>query len=104
MQWGLPPAWVGGCAAAAPPLPASAAWWGPLSPGEQSFAPCLVPQVAGVLNLIDLAGSERVKQSGATGQQLKEAQNINKSLSALGEEAGGWGGMFERRDAWSSHA
>jgi hypothetical protein len=38
-----------------------------------------------VLNLIDLAGSERIKESGATGQRLKEAQNINKSLSALGE-------------------
>ncbi|KIY98787.1 Kinesin-1 [Monoraphidium neglectum] len=42
-------------------------------------------KVAGVLNLIDLAGSERIKESGATGQRLKEAQNINKSLSALGD-------------------
>ncbi|VDD90877.1 unnamed protein product [Enterobius vermicularis] len=38
----------------------------------------------GRLNLVDLAGSERVYQSGATGQQLKEAQSINKSLSELG--------------------
>ncbi|VDM49670.1 unnamed protein product [Toxocara canis] len=38
----------------------------------------------GRLNLIDLAGSERVSQSGATGQQLKEAQYINRSLSELG--------------------
>jgi ribosomal protein L44E len=38
-----------------------------------------------VLNLIDLAGSERVKDSGAHGQAMKEAQNINKSLSALGD-------------------
>ncbi|VDN02938.1 unnamed protein product [Thelazia callipaeda] len=36
------------------------------------------------LNLVDLAGSERVSQSGATGQQLKEAQCINRSLSELG--------------------
>uniref|UniRef100_A0A7S1NSE7 Kinesin-like protein n=1 Tax=Eutreptiella gymnastica TaxID=73025 RepID=A0A7S1NSE7_9EUGL len=39
----------------------------------------------GVLQLIDLAGSERLKQSGAEGLQLKEAQHINKSLSALGD-------------------
>lgn len=42
-------------------------------------------RVAGVLHLVDLAGSERVKESGATGQRLKEAQSINKSLSALGD-------------------
>ena len=39
----------------------------------------------GKLNLVDLAGSERVGKSGAAGQALKEAQNINKSLSALGD-------------------
>eukprot|EP01038_Epipyxis_sp_PR26KG_P012420 gene12420-16657_t len=39
----------------------------------------------GKLNLVDLAGSERINKSGATGQALKEAQNINKSLSALGD-------------------
>ncbi|KAK7360418.1 hypothetical protein VNO77_02411 [Canavalia gladiata] len=39
----------------------------------------------GKLSFVDLAGSERVKKSGSTGSQLKEAQSINKSLSALGD-------------------
>eukprot|EP01083_Nonionella_stella_P004248 12268_1 len=39
----------------------------------------------GKLHLIDLAGCERVKKSGVNGNALKEAQNINKSLSALGD-------------------
>jgi len=38
----------------------------------------------GTLNLVDLAGSERVKDSGSEGLRLTEAQNINKSLSNLG--------------------
>ena len=33
---------------------------------------------------MDLAGSEKVKESGSEGKQLIEAQNINKSLSNLG--------------------
>lgn len=36
------------------------------------------------LHLIDLAGSERQKGTGATGERLKEGANINVSLSALG--------------------
>lgn len=39
----------------------------------------------GKLSLIDLAGSERAKKTGATKEQLKEATSINKSLSALGD-------------------
>lgn len=39
----------------------------------------------GSLHLIDLAGSERVDRSEATGDRLREAQHINKSLSALGD-------------------
>jgi hypothetical protein len=34
--------------------------------------------------MIDLAGSERISKTAATGDRLKEAQSINKSLSALG--------------------
>jgi len=41
----------------------------------------------GTLNLVDLAGSERLEKSGAGNDKdrLKETQNINKSLSALGD-------------------
>ncbi len=34
--------------------------------------------------MLSPAGSENQKTSGAVGDQLKEASNINKSLSALG--------------------
>ncbi|XP_062839882.1 kinesin-like protein KIF15 isoform X2 [Anolis carolinensis] len=37
------------------------------------------------LNLVDLAGSERQKDTHAEGARLKEAGNINRSLSCLGQ-------------------
>jgi hypothetical protein len=39
----------------------------------------------GKIHLVDLAGSERVAMSGAEGETLVETQNINLSLTALGE-------------------
>lgn len=44
-------------------------------------------QCEGCLNLVDLAGSERLNASGAAGDKdrLRETQNINRSLSALGD-------------------
>lgn len=47
--------------------------------GEQSRA------VEGLLSFVDLAGSERIEKTHAEGDRLKEAQFINKSLSALGD-------------------
>lgn len=52
--------------------------------------------VTGRLYLVDLAGSERVAKSGVTGQAMKEAQGINKSLSALGD-------VMEALDKGQSH-
>lgn len=39
----------------------------------------------GVACFVDLAGSERLGNSGAEGIRLRETQNINRSLSALGD-------------------
>ncbi|ETI23993.1 hypothetical protein G647_05800 [Cladophialophora carrionii CBS 160.54] len=45
----------------------------------------------GTLNLVDLAGSERLTHSKVEGARLKETQNINKSLSCLGDVIGALG-------------
>ena len=37
------------------------------------------------LTLVDLAGSERTRNTQTTGERLKEAGNINKSLMVLGQ-------------------
>lgn len=42
-------------------------------------------EVCGKLYLVDLAGSERVKKSNVSGDMLREAAHINKSLSALAD-------------------
>ena len=42
-------------------------------------------EIHGSLNLVDLAGSERLQSSKSEGVRLKETQNINKSLAALGD-------------------
>lgn len=41
-------------------------------------------KLTGKLYLVDLAGSEKVGKTGAAGETLEEAKNINSSLSALG--------------------
>jgi len=40
---------------------------------------------SGTICMIDLAGSERLSESKAENERLKETQNINKSLSSLGD-------------------
>jgi hypothetical protein len=40
---------------------------------------------SGKITIVDLAGSERLAKSGATGDAQKEAIEINKSLTALGD-------------------
>ena len=40
--------------------------------------------LSGKLYLVDLAGSEKVAKTGAEGQTLEEAKQINLSLSSLG--------------------
>jgi len=42
------------------------------------------PEVKGGLDCWDLAGSERVEKSGVAGEALKETNDINSGLSALG--------------------
>ena len=59
-------------ACSTPPLP---------SPPTHPHVPAYRSRAPGPL----LAGSERISKSEVAGQQLKEAQAINKSLSALGD-------------------
>uniref|UniRef100_A0A8B9VAE5 Kinesin-like protein n=1 Tax=Anas zonorhyncha TaxID=75864 RepID=A0A8B9VAE5_9AVES len=50
----------------------------------RSRAPSSSPSKQGTLCFVDLAGSERVKDTGSTGELCVEANNINRSLLALG--------------------
>lgn len=50
--------------------------------------------------LVDLAGSERASLTGATGERLQEANNINKSLSTLGDVIKALSEGNGRRDAF----
>ena len=55
----------------------------------------------GSLNLVDLAGSERLNVSFANGadkERVRETQNINKSLSALGDVIAALGEKGEKGD------
>jgi len=56
----------------------------------------------GSLNLVDLAGSERLNVSFANGadkERVRETQNINKSLSALGDVIAALGERGDKRGA-----
>src|SRR5258708_5960000 len=55
---------------------------------------------SGALNLVDLAGSERLNASGAgkNKERLRETQNINKSLSALGDVIAALGEKSDKSD------
>ncbi|NXP77564.1 KIF12 protein, partial [Ramphastos sulfuratus] len=46
--------------------------------------PSTYPSKQGTLCFVDLAGSERVKETGSSGELSVEANNINRSLLALG--------------------
>ncbi|KAG7157424.1 kinesin-like protein KIFC1-like 1, partial [Homarus americanus] len=60
--------------------------WSKLSKLAEDYYPDVgsVQKAIRTLNLVDLAGSERLKESGSEGARLTETQNINKSLSNLG--------------------
>jgi hypothetical protein len=51
--------------------------------GMDTDTPVLLKKTS-LFRLVDLAGSERAKKTGAEGDRLKEATNINQSLTTLG--------------------
>ncbi|KAA0176662.1 hypothetical protein FNF27_01943 [Cafeteria roenbergensis] len=54
------------------------------SPAGEAGSSRRLPGVASKLHIIDLAGSERLDKTGASGERMVEAKAINKSLSAFG--------------------
>ncbi|NXF94123.1 KIF12 protein, partial [Eubucco bourcierii] len=62
------------------PLGEGACGAGAICGGENST----YPSKQGTLCFVDLAGSERVKETGSSGELSVEANNINRSLLALG--------------------
>ncbi|CAM9446345.1 unnamed protein product, partial [Phaeothamnion confervicola] len=69
-----------------------------------NFDPVVTSRLSKIC-LVDLAGSERADLSGTAGERLREANNINKSLSALGDviqalaKKSGAAGRRPRRDS-----
>ncbi|NWV13966.1 KIF12 protein, partial [Ptilonorhynchus violaceus] len=62
-------------------------WGGPRAQRGGANSPRLgdaCPSKQGTLCFVDLAGSERVKETGSSGELSVEANNINRSLLALG--------------------
>ncbi len=51
------------------------------------------------LSIVDLAGSERHRNTGVTGERLKEAGSINKSLMVLGQCLEGMKANQKRADS-----
>ncbi|KAF1483190.1 Kinesin-like protein KIF12, partial [Megadyptes antipodes antipodes] len=55
-----------------------------ITPPTRVPQPSACPSKQGTLCFVDLAGSERVKETGSSGELSVEANNINRSLLALG--------------------
>ncbi|XP_040471642.1 kinesin-like protein KIF12 isoform X3 [Falco naumanni] len=55
-----------------------------ITPPKRVPQPSTRPGKQGTLCFVDLAGSERVKETGSSGELSVEANNINRSLLALG--------------------
>lgn len=75
-------------ASSAPNLGSLSNTWSGSDQSAASGAPGMGAVIRTKLQLVDLAGSECVGMSGVKGAALREASNINKSLSALADVLG----------------